>query len=49
MDPVTLGFREAVVTDAVASLVILGLSEYLGVMLPLGIVGMGTEPAPKFC
>jgi hypothetical protein len=28
--------------------VILGVLEHLGVELPLGVVGLGVEPAPKF-
>ena len=43
--PVTLGVRE----DVVASPVILGISECLGVGLPLGVVGVGAEPAPQVC
>lgn len=44
--PVTLGVGVVVV----ASLpVILGVLEHLGVELPLGVVGLGVEPAPKVC
>ena len=35
--------------DVVASLVILGVSEHLGVKLPLGVVGLGEELVPKVC
>jgi hypothetical protein len=33
----------------VASSVILCVLEDLGVKLPLGVVGLGVEPAPKVC
>ena len=32
-----------------SSHVILGVSEHLGVGLPLGVVRVGTEPVPQFC
>lgn len=44
-NPVTLG----VGADAVASPVILGISEYLGVGLPLGVIGVVAKLAPKVC
>lgn len=40
-DPVTWGF----VADVVASPVMLGISEHLGVELPPCVVGVGAEPA----
>ena len=36
-------------TNVVASPVILSVLEHLGVELPLGVVGLGAEPEPKFC
>ena len=35
--------------DVVASLVILGVSEHLGVKLPLGVVGVVGEPVSMVC
>lgn len=35
--------------DVVASPVTLGLSEPLGVELPLAVIGLGEEPAAKVC
>ena len=35
--------------DVVASLVILGVSEHLGVKLPLGVVRLAVEFVPKVC
>lgn len=44
-DQVTLG----VGVDFVSSPLILGVSEHLAVGLPLGVVGLGADPAPKVC
>ena len=35
--------------DVTTSPMILGISELLGVQLPLGVVGLGAELAPKVC
>ena len=43
--PGTLGVR----ADIVASLVIMGMLEHVGVKLPLGVVGLGEELAPQVC
>jgi len=43
---VTPGVGEDIVAS---SPLILGVSEHLGVRLPLGVVGVGVEPAPKVC
>jgi hypothetical protein len=44
-DPVTLG----VGADILAFPVILGILEHLGVWFPLGVVGVGAEPALQVC
>jgi hypothetical protein len=44
--PVTLGVGADVV---VSSPVVLDMLEYLGVELPLGVVGLGMEPVSKVC
>jgi hypothetical protein len=41
--PVTLGIE----ADVVASPMILGVTEHLGIELPLGVVRVGEEPAPQ--
>lgn len=45
-DPITSDVGIDVVSF---SILILGMSEHLGVRLPLGVVGIGVEPAPKVC
>lgn len=45
VDPVTLG----VGADTVASPMILGILEQLGVLISLGVVGVGVEPAFEVC
>jgi len=47
-DPVALDVGLGVWAD-VASPVILDVLDHLGVGLPLGDVGAGTEPVPKVC
>lgn len=52
MYPWTLGISATpnVVADIVVpSPVILGILEHLGVKLPLVVMGLGAEPAPKVC
>lgn len=43
--PVTQGVGAVLAS----SIVILSLFEHLGFLLPLCVVGMGAEPAPKVC
>jgi hypothetical protein len=43
-DPVTLGVRADI---EISSSVILGMLEHLVFELPLSVVGLGVEPAPK--
>jgi hypothetical protein len=44
-----LGVSDLLELSFLCDPVILGVLEHLGVDLPLGVVGLGTEPVPKVC